>query len=251
MTRFRIRTALIAAPLALALAACSGGDDATQGAALESEPMAKVAPPAGQQWSDIVSKTDEGGYLVGNPDAPIKLMEFGALSCSHCAEFSDHAGEPLREEYVNSGRVSFELRFFLLNSFDLPAALLVTCSSDEAVVPLAEQFWASQIQFFDAGRNAGDAAFQQISKVPEDQRFIELAKLYGMTDFITARGVSRDQANACLSDGAKVDALIKQNEAAAKTYEITGTPTFFINGENIGSMGWPQLEAALQRAGAR
>lgn len=249
MTRFPLPLVL-AAPLALALASC--GDDATTSAgALEGDPVETVAAPEGQQWSDMITKTEEGGYLVGNPEAPIKLMEYGALSCSHCAEFAEAATEPLMNEYVNSGRVSFELRFFLLNSFDVPAVLLATCSSDEAVVPLAEQFWSAQPQFFNAGRDAGDAAFEAVGSAPEDQRFVMLGKIYGMTDFVTARGVSLDQANACLSDTAKVETIVAATETASEKYDITGTPTFLINGENIGSLTWPQLEAALQRAGAR
>lgn len=249
MTRTSLRLAL-AAPLALALAAC-GGDDAATGGSLEADPVENVAAPEGQQWSDMVSKTEEGGYLVGNPDAPIKLIEYGALSCSHCAEFAEASTETLMGEYVDSGRVSFELRFFLLNSFDLPAVLLTTCSSEEAVVPLADQFWAAQGDFFNTGRNAGEAAFEAVGNASEEERFVLLGEIYGMTDFVTARGVSLDQANACLADTAKVETLIAQNEAAATEYDITGTPTFFVNGENLGSLTWPQVEAALQRAGAR
>lgn len=251
MTRSALRLSLIAAPLAFALASCGSSDETTGPGALEGDPVAAVPAPEGQEWSDTVTATEEGGYLVGNPDAPIKLVEYGALSCSHCAEFAEASNESLMADYVDSGRVSFELRLFLLNSFDLPAALLVTCSSEEAVVPLADQFWASQGDFFAKGQSAGDAAFEAIGSAPPEQRFVELAELYGMTDFITARGVARDQANACLADTGKVEALVAANEEAAATYDITGTPTFFINGEKIGSVGWPELEIALQKAGAR
>ena len=54
-----------------------------------------MAPPAGKQWIDVVSKTAEGGYLIGNPDAKIKLVEFASLTCHVCAQFAKDSGAPL------------------------------------------------------------------------------------------------------------------------------------------------------------
>ncbi len=97
--------ALALAPLA-ALAGCGSGDDAATGGDVSGEPVAEVAAPDGQQWQDVVTKTEQGGYLMGNPDAPIKLVEYGALSCSHCADFAETAMPDLVSDYVDSGRVS-------------------------------------------------------------------------------------------------------------------------------------------------
>lgn len=241
---------LLAAPLALTLAACGSSDDAT-GGSVSGDPVAAVPAPEGQQWSDMVVKTDQGGYLMGNPDAPIKLVEFGALSCSHCADFSNEGFEELRDQYVNSGRVSFELRLFMLNGFDMPAAMLATCAADEAVIALSEQFWANQGEIFANGQAAGQAAFELVGSLPADQRFVELARLYGMTEFFAARGVSRDQGEACLTEEARATRLAEQTQSAAQTYEITGTPTFLINNRSIGSANWTTLEGELQKAGAR
>ena len=70
---------------ALFLGSCKGEEE---GAATSAEAVAPVAPPAGQQWFDVVATTPEGGWLVGNPDAPIKLIEYGSLTCPACAAFS-------------------------------------------------------------------------------------------------------------------------------------------------------------------
>ena len=82
----RLALALCAAPLALGLAACG---DADEGGLPSSEPIAKIAAPAGQQWVDAVAVTPEGGWLVGNPEAPIKLVEYGSLTCPACANCND------------------------------------------------------------------------------------------------------------------------------------------------------------------
>lgn len=249
---FRFRPFALGAlvlPLALAAAAC--GDKTADGAAPSGEPVAKVAPPAGKAWTEVVTKTEEGGYRMGNPDAPIKLVEYGALSCSHCAEFAKEAGEKLHNEYVDSGRVSYELRYFMLNAFDVPATLLATCGATEAVIPLSEQFWAWQPNMFSNLQSVGDARLQQAAALPPGQRMQAISQLAGMTDFFAARGIARDQANACLADTAKADALAKQTEVASTKYKVTGTPSFFINDAPVGTASWADLETKLKAAGAR
>lgn len=241
---------LAALPLTLGLAACDKKGDAASGDVASSEPIAKIAAPAGKSWTETFAPTPEGGYLMGNPNAPIKLIEFGALSCSHCAAFSKEGFPKLRDEYIASGRVSYELRLFLLNALDMPAALLATCGSPEAVIPLSEQFWEWQPNMF-ANLQKDDAAFQQVSNLPVEQRFAGIAQLGGMSEFFASRGIAAAQGSACLADTAKATKLATTNDQWSKEYDITGTPTFFLNGSKTGVAEWAQLEPLLQKAGAR
>jgi protein-disulfide isomerase len=172
-------------------------------------------------------------------------------SSSHCAVFAKESGPKLLGEYVASGRVSYELRYFMLNAFDVPAALLATCGSNEAVIPISEQFWAWQPNMFDNVKAVGDAKLQQAAALPPATRLKAIADLAGMTDFFAARGISRDQGAACLADTAKADALAKQTETASTKYNVTGTPTFFINDAPVGTADWAALDAKLQAAGVR
>ena len=240
---------LAAAPLALGLSACKKDDAA--GTAKVAAPLAKVGAPAGKAWAEVFAVTPEGGYRIGNPDAPVKLIEFGALSCSHCAEFADKSFPKIRDEYVASGRVSYELRLFMLNMLDVPAALLATCGSPEAVIPLSEQFWAWQPNMFDSLQKAGDAQVQAAGSLPDNQRFGAIAKMGGMDTFFAARGIAAEQGAACLTDSAKASKLVAQTQEAGNKYQITGTPTFYLNGANVGSLTWEALEPMIQNAGAR
>ncbi|MEJ2409101.1 MAG: thioredoxin domain-containing protein [Novosphingobium sp.] len=252
MTRTYIRQfalGMLALPLALGLAACD--KKAGNSEPKSSEPIAKIAPPAGKAWAEMIEKTPDGGYRMGNPDAPIKLVEYGALSCSHCAEFAKESFEKLRDDYIASGRVSYELRYFMLNPYDVPASLLATCGSTAAVIPLSEQFWAWQPNMFANVQAAGDARLKQLGEMPKEQQIGAIAELSGMTDFFSSRGISHDQAKACLADTTKARALAAETEKASTEFNVTGTPTFIINGFSVGSMGWKELEAKLQQAGAR
>ncbi|KQM22157.1 thioredoxin domain-containing protein [Novosphingobium sp. Leaf2] len=241
---------MVAVPLALGLAACGKKDETSATATTSGAPIGKIAPPAGKSWADVLVKTPEGGYRIGNPDAPIKLVEFGALSCSHCAAFAQESYAKMRDDYVASGRVSYELRYFMLNALDVPATLLATCGATEAVIPLSEQFWAWQPKMFE-NLQANQKQLAAIDAMPKAQQLPAIAQASGMSEFFASRGIARDQANACLSDVAKAKALADQTQKASDTFNVTGTPTFIINGNNVGSMEWKELEAKLQQAGAR
>lgn len=253
MKRTAIRTiamGLMTVPLAFSLAACGSKSSGAADIA-SSQALPTVAAPAGTEWSSVIAKTPEGGYRMGNPDAPIKLVEYAALSCSHCAEFAKESFPPLRENYIASGRVSYEIRFFMLNPWDFAATMLTLCGSDEAVIPLAEQFWAWQPNMFQNAQAAGDARVQAISSLPRDKQFVALAQVAKMDEFFASRGISKDQGAQCLAKVETAKALADATEKAGTEKEITGTPTFFINGSKLGSMGWSELEAKLQKAGAR
>jgi protein-disulfide isomerase len=242
------RLLLIAAPIALGLAACSKTDEAKPES---SGPIAKIAAPAGTSWADKVTITPEGGYLMGNPDAPIKLTEFGALSCSHCAEFAEKSFTKLRDDYVASGRVSYEVRFFMLNALDVPATLLATCGAPEGTIARSEAFWAWQRNMFTNLQTAGDEQFKAAASMPPAQRFAAIARIGGMDQFFAQRGIAAEQGAKCLADTAKAEALVKQTETASTDYEVTGTPTFLLNGKKVEGNTWEAIEPLLQNAGAR
>ncbi|MEP6868019.1 MAG: thioredoxin domain-containing protein [Novosphingobium sp.] len=247
-----LRTRLIFAaallPLALGVAACKK-DAPTTAADATSAPVATVPPPAGKAWSDVVSTTPDGGYLMGNPNAPIKLIEYGSLSCPHCAKLAKDGFQTLVGTYVASGRVSFEYRSFVIHGIDVPLTLLAGCSGKEAFFPLVEQIYANQDDMLNKAQAAGEQA-EKAMALPENQRFVAASDAQGLTAFFAQRGISVDQAHMCLADFAKATQVAKN----AETYGAAGvdsTPTLFINGSKIPGNTWDELSAALQRAGAR
>ena len=70
----------------------------------------RLRTATGRRWS---TATPEGGFLMGNPNADVKLVELGSMTCPHCAEFAEQADQKLINDYVKSGRVSFEFRNFV------------------------------------------------------------------------------------------------------------------------------------------
>ena len=253
MTNFafrRIVLAAVAAPLALGLAACSK-DKGGEGAQANGEAIAKVAPPAGKTWSDVVSVTPEGGYVMGNPNAPIKLVEYGSLTCPHCAEFTEKSSADLRDTFVASGRVSFEFRNFVRDAIDLTAAQLTQCGAPESFFALTEQAFANQKAMFEKAQAAGQPAYEAAMNQPEGKRAMALAELTGLVDFFSARGISKDQAATCLANTAKAQKLAKDTQDQGNELDITGTPTFIVNGAKFEGNTWEELKAHLETLGAR
>jgi len=250
MTKFR-RIALITSivPLAISLAAC-GGSKTDDGEIAESAAIKSIPAPSGQQWADVVSVSEMDGYVTGNPDAPVKLVEYASLTCGHCADFAAEAKGPLHDKYVASGVVSYELRNQIHDPFDLIMARLTRCGQAESFQPLSEQVWLNLnavIERAQADRPALEAAMA----LPEGQRYVALGEATGLIDFFASRGVSRDQAKSCLGDDASIQAIAERSEKQSKELDVTGTPSFFINGAKVGTIPWTELEPMLQRAGAR
>ena len=248
MTASRLLSLPLLALAPLMLAACD--DAATADGAASGEPLPAIAAPAGTQWADTVAVTPEGGYRIGNPDAPLKLVEYASHTCSHCATFAKTGKEPLKNQYVASGVVSFELREAFLNPFDVVIAGLAQCGAKEQMQPLSDEVWQNLEAVF-TGLQGNPAAVQAAAALPPEQRFAKVAEVTGLLDFFAARGLSADQARTCLTDTAKIDAMVKASEAQATEAGVTGTPTFVLNGKKLDVNTWEMLEPILQRAGAR
>ncbi|MBV1918619.1 MAG: DsbA family protein [Sphingomonadaceae bacterium] len=250
MTRRKLRLFALAALMApLALAACGESGEST--AELSGAPIEDIAPPEGQIWSEIIAQTDAGGYRMGNPDAPIKLIEYGSLTCPHCATFAAESGEELRDTFVKSGRVSFEFRNFIMNPLDLTMAMLTRCGTPESFFALKEQTFADQQTIINKWTQAGEAQAQQAASLPAEHRYKAIASLADLPEFFAARGISTDQSGQCLADTASAELLVNNTNEQSQEYEITGTPAFLINGSKIDENGWTGVKTALETAGAR
>jgi len=252
MTVFR-RLALtaFAASAALALVACGSKNDATPGAAPTGGPVAAVPAPAGQMWSDVVSATDGGGMRMGNPNAPLKLIEYGSLSCPHCAKLANDGMMKLVDKYVDSGRVSYEFRSFPIHGIiDVPLTVMVRCADPAAFFPLVEQIYTNQPAIMTRAEAGNDQA-QAASQLPPAQRFPALADAFGLTDWFAARGLAKDQAHACLADTSAAERVAKEGQKWSDE-GINQTPMLALNGSILDEVSeWKELEPVLQNAGAR
>jgi protein-disulfide isomerase len=232
----------------LALAACGKSDgNSTSSAA----PVAAAKPPAGTEWATTVAATPDGGFVMGNPNAPIKLVEYGSLSCSHCAEFSEKGIPALIEKYVSTGKVSYEMRNYVRDPMDLAATLLARCGGPGPFFPLSEQLFADQANWFTKVQAMTEADQKAIAAMSPAEQLNRYAQITGVVDFVRQRGISAEKANACLINQAETDKLVKMRDRANSEFNLQGTPTFLINGQTVpDTASWETLEPKLKAAGA-
>jgi protein-disulfide isomerase len=234
----------------LALAGCNK-HDAQNAARNETVTITQATPPPGGDWSEVVNATS-AGFMMGNPDAKVKLIEIGALTCPHCREFDEKGVPSLIENYVKSGKVSWEFRTYLLQGPDIPAALIARCNGTKGFFPLARALYADQAQWMGKLIATPQAQLEQVQNLPEKKEFIEMARLAGLQDWAAARGVPQAKSNQCLTDTRKIDQLVQlSSDVNAQYPDFVGTPSFIINGVLLKeTASWdklePQLKAALQ-----
>lgn len=246
-----MRLPLILGFAALSLSACGGGGSGGNGTA--SAPAGPpVAAPAGTSWTETVVKTPEGGYRMGNPDAPVKLIEYGSRTCPTCGLFGREGMPPLIENYVAKGRVSFEFRDFMVHGApDLAAALLGVCAGDGPFFPILEGMFGAQPAYLKRLEETPPAFQQSLQGKEPGAIATAWAEQMQLIDFVKQRGIPEQKARACLTDKAAIDALVKLTDDASSSGKVNGTPTFMINGDVVeGAAGWGQLEPALKAAGA-
>ena len=233
-------------PLAL-LAACSGAS--SDNTTTASAPVAAKPAPAGKAWSDVVAATPEGGYRMGNPDAPLKLIEYGSRACPYCAKFSAEGMPTLKARYIASGKVSYEFRDYPIHgALDVAPYLLGHCLSADAFFPMLDQMMANQPTLL---ANEQEVAQKAVALGEPTKVATAFAEGLGYLDFVKQRGVAEDQARACLNDKAKIDVLAANTDKANQLFNVSGTPTFILNGKKLDDVGdWAKLEPALKAAGA-
>jgi hypothetical protein len=162
---------------------------------------------------------------MGDPKAPVKMVEYASASCTHCATFNNTVFPAFKAKYIDTGKVHYTLKEFLTPPNELAAAGFLTarCAGKEKYFSVLDAIFRSQQEIFQTGDMRGV--------------LLRVAQSAGLTE---------SQFNTCITDETALKALNARVERAIKQDKITGTPAFFINGKSVGS-GEISL-AALEKA---
>jgi protein-disulfide isomerase len=243
---------LLACTLAvLALAACNKNKNESSGTAVKNETVTitQATPPAGGTWADVVNATS-AGFMMGNPNAKVKLVEIGSLSCPHCKAFEDEGVPALIDKYVKPGKVSWEFRPYIIHGpIDMAADLIVRCNGVKTFFPLVQAMYKDQAALMAKIEAAPQDKVAQIQNLPTNQIFVAMANLLGLQDWAAARGVPQAKSKQCLSDQKMIDHEVELTSDVNIQYpEFTGTPAFIVNGKMLPKeiAGWDKLEPQLQ-----
>lgn len=202
------RSALFAIAALALIAAGAGAYYASQE---EPEPVAEAADNAPGAQVDMATLLQPGplpDQAMGEANAPVTVVEYASLSCSHCREFHDKTLPEVKSRFIDTGKVRFIFRDFPLDQFALAGAMIARCAGDEKYFPIVDAFFTQQESLLDA----------------QDP-------LAWLQNFGKQVGFTQEQLEACLSNRELEDNLLTVRETASGKFGVNSTPTFFFNGK--------------------
>lgn len=210
---------------------------------------AQSRPAAAPNYTKMVTITPKGAFVLGNPRAKVRLVEYLSYTCSHCAHFAEEAFGPLKRDYIAKGLVALELRNLIRDQFDLTAALLARCGGPSRVFQLTEDMLARQEVWVAEGQVVVIRQEAQWKSMPLVRQLQTLAKGSGLLQMAQARGLAPAQANACLASEQMNKTLLAMTKDAVENRKINSTPSFLINDQpGPRSPRWEDVDAALRAA---
>jgi protein-disulfide isomerase len=167
-----------------------------------------------------------GEMTLGNPRAPVTVIEYASVGCPHCADWANQVFPEFRSKYIDTGKVRFVFREMLTGNPTLAAAgfLIARCAAPDRYFQVVDDVFASQAELARDGVEA-------------------LARIGARA------GLDRAKFDACLEDRAALQALDQRTQADAAAHGVSGTPTFFVGDEKLdGEQSLEALDAAIARA---
>jgi protein-disulfide isomerase len=191
-----------------------------------------------------VTQTAQGAFVLGNPAAKTRLVEYVSYTCDHCAHFAGESSAPLKAR-VAKGGTAVEIRHALRDPIDLAAALLARCTGPTRFFATHDKLFATQGQWFGQGVRYARANQDALEKAAPTERLKLLARGAGLPAVV---GLSPAQANTCIADMAGHKPVLAMTDEAWRTRSIPGTPYFLVNGKGAdGVTSWAALEPRLSK----
>ncbi len=153
-------------------------------------------------------------HTLGNPNAPITLLEYAAPTCPHCARFAIDEFPQLKRQYIDTGKVFFIFRVFPLGGPDGAVEGIARCLPRDRYFPYIEMMFREQPKWDPDGYQIPDVA----------AAIVQLA---------TAEDITPERAKQCMTDPAQQDRINQIAQDAQLRYQIEGTPTFVMNGQVV------------------
>ena len=210
---------IAATALLFGLAACDSGEKSDTQTS-DATDVAEVY--TGTDYTKVVSAEEVkngvafGDLVMGNPDAPVTIIEYASLTCGHCANFHMNTFPDLKETYIKTGKVRFVYRNFTRDSADLAVGMLTRCVGPDQAFDLMNIFFERQRQW-----------------AVEDAK-TEIAAIARRV------GINRVDFDACLANSELQGHLVEMFRTA-RSDGVSGTPTFLIGDDR--HVGFIEFEA--------
>jgi protein-disulfide isomerase len=166
-------------------------------------PVAATSAPS----KAALESVQPGDHVLGDPKAPITVIEYASLTCSHCAHFHTQVLPEIKKKWIDTGKVKLVYRDFPLDQVAAKAAQIAECAGNDRYFGVIDLIFRSQPQW----------------AVTSDP-VAELAKP------LRIAGLGENEIKACLANEAMSNAVINDYKGG-ETMGVNSTPTLFINGQ--------------------
>ncbi|WP_246160135.1 DsbA family protein [Aureimonas fodinaquatilis] len=187
----------------------------------------ETAAPQAQGTVDVEALMREGALpdvVIGDPDAPVTIVEYASLTCSHCAAFHENTYPKIKEDYLDKGIAKLIIREFPFDPRATAGFMLARCVPEDRRTAMVDVLFDQQQRW----------AMAQNASV----ELLAIARQAGM---------SQEQFTACLQDRdllAKVEAVQKRGQ---DEFAVNATPTFFVNGNRYGgALNVEEMSAVIE-----
>ena len=166
-----------------------------------------------EDLSTLMEAGPLGEHVMGDPDAPVTIIEYASMTCPHCRSWHKQAYPVIKEKYLDTGKAKLYFREFPFDPAAAAAFMLADCAGEDKYFSMIDVLFEKQ-QVWARGKVA--------------EELLKIAKLAGF---------SQESFSACLKNQELLDNVLSIQKKAAEDYGVQATPTFFINGEKYsGSM---------------
>jgi protein-disulfide isomerase len=196
------------------------------GSGLGAAGLIEVAPALAQNARvDVEQLMAEGALpdvVEGQANAPVTVVEYASMTCSHCAAFATKVYPTLQSKYIDTGKAKLILREFPLDPLATAGFMLARCSGDKREA-MIELLFAQQ----------------------KNWAFVD-KPLDGLLNVVKQTGMTQETFERCLKDQALYDKINMVRDRGAEKFGVNATPTFFINGKRVsGEMTIEQLDKEI------
>lgn len=220
LTRRSLLGSMAIAPAALALA--SYGEN---GMAHAQTAAGSAAAPASTGNVDMAKLLEAGNLpekVLGKDDAPVTIVEYASMTCSHCAHFDVATLPTIKEKYLDTGKARLIMREFPFDPRAEAGFMLARCSGDNYFA-MVDVLFKQQEQW--APVQDAKAALLQISKLA---------------------GFTQESFEKCLTDQKLLDDIRTVRTRGSQEFGVDATPTFFINGKKYsGALSVDEMSAII------
>lgn len=181
--------------------------------------------------------------VIGDKNAPVEIIEYAAISCSHCANFHRDILPQLKEKYLDTGKARLVYRNFVFdNPYDVFASTLTRCVDEGDFFSLVTHYFKTQPMWINMPE------LRRIYEADGKDAAIAFAQSQ-VTISAETVGLTKERADQCFANSKVIEYLLQIRTLAVETYGVNSTPTLIVNGRKLGNHDMATIRAAIESAG--